>query len=54
LIVVEIDGMFIGYDGVETTGDESASEKGWEFDPATIEEYVPVERTITSYVRANE
>jgi len=46
-IVKEIDGMFIGYEDAETTGDSSASELGFEFDKETIEEYEVKTKTKT-------
>lgn len=36
--VVEIDGMLIGFDDAETTGDNSPSDVGFEFDPESIVE----------------
>lgn len=50
--VVEIDGMYIGFNWATTTGDDTAEEKGWEFDPDTIEEVEKVEEviTVTKYV----
>ena len=36
--VVNIDGMLIGFEDAETTGDDSAQDKGWEFDPESIHE----------------
>jgi hypothetical protein len=36
--VVEIDGMLIGFDDAETTGDRSPSDVGFEFDPESIVE----------------
>ena len=47
--VVEIDGTLIGYEYATTTGDESAAEKGWEFDPLTICKVVAREVTMTVY-----
>jgi len=52
--VVEIDGMFIGYLDAETTSDISAEECGCEFDPATIREVRPVEKTVTVYENVTE
>lgn len=34
--VVEIDGMLIGFESAKTTGDQSPSDTGWEFDPKTV------------------
>ena len=31
--VVEVDGMLIGFSGAKTTGDDSPTDLGWEFDP---------------------
>ena len=49
--VIDIDGMKIGFWDAETTGDDSASDKGWEFDPKTICEVVEKTEivTVTSY-----
>lgn len=47
--VVEVDGMLIGFHNAITTGDESAEEKGWEFDPSSICEVLAKEKTITVY-----
>lgn len=49
--VVEIDGMLIGYDGADTTGDESATDKGWEFDPSSICEVEAKQVVKTEYVK---
>ena len=51
--IVEIDGMFIGYTWVKTTGDNTAFEMGWEFDPETIFEAEEYEETVKKY-RAKE
>jgi len=50
-MVVEVNGMMIGFDGAITTGDDSPREKGWEFNPETICEVEPREVTTTTYVR---
>lgn len=47
--VTKIDGMFIGYWGAETTGDNSPRDCGWEFDPETICEVRPTEVTTIVY-----
>ena len=48
--VVDVDGTKIGYDWAETTGDDSARDKGWEFDPESVcfveEETVTVTKTV--------
>lgn len=48
--VVEVDGMLIGFDDATTTGDDSARDKGWEFDPDSICEVEAKEITTTIYV----
>ena len=42
-VVVELDGMLIGYYGAKTTGDDSPWDKGWEWDLDTVCE---VEKTV--------
>lgn len=37
-VVVEIDGMLIGFESATTTGDASAVDTGWEFDEDSIYE----------------
>lgn len=49
-VVVEIDGMLIGYNGATTTGDDSAYDKGWEFDPSSICEVKSEEVTVVKTV----
>ncbi|MFA5025099.1 MAG: hypothetical protein WC503_01130 [Candidatus Shapirobacteria bacterium] len=49
--VVEIDSVYIGFLQGRTTGDDSAYDKGWEFDPATICEVVPREVKTIIYER---
>jgi hypothetical protein len=34
--VVDVDGTKIGFDWANTTGDDSARDKGWEFDPESV------------------
>lgn len=48
--VVKIGDMLIGFGNAKTTGDNSPSEVGWEFDPSTICEVEPKEVTTTVYV----
>jgi hypothetical protein len=50
-VVVEVDGMLIGFDGATTTGDDSPSDKGWKFDPSSICEVQAREVTTTVYDR---
>ena len=50
-MVVDVDGMLIGFDGAITTGDDSPRDKGWEFDPSTICEVEPREVVTKTYVR---
>ena len=47
--VANVDGMLIGYKYAETTGDESARDKGWEFNPNSICEVDAIEKTIIVY-----
>ena len=49
--LVEIQGKFIGFNWVETTGDESAEDLGWTPDINSICFCEPVEVTITKYKR---
>lgn len=49
--VVNVDGMLIGFDWATTTGDDSASDKGWEFDPSSICEVEEKQVTTTIYSR---
>jgi len=48
-IVVDIDGMKIGFWGAETTGDNSPEDTGWEFNPETICAVVEKTKTVTYY-----
>ena len=48
--VVEINGMYIGYEDAETTGDMNAREAGYEFNIDSICEYEPKEIKTTIYV----
>ena len=48
--VVNIDGMFIEYIHAEANRDESVYELGYEFDPSSIREVVPVETVVITYV----
>lgn len=45
---------YIGWMDAETTGDLTAEERGWEFDPSTIKEYEQVEKVIYSYKPKND
>ena len=47
--VVRIGGMYIGYGGAETTGDNSPIDVGWELEPSSIVEVEPVQKTVTVY-----
>ena len=51
LSVVKINGMLIGFNDAQTTGDDSPYDKGWEFEPESICEVAPYEVTITNYKR---
>ena len=48
---IKIEDTYVGYIYAETTGDMSASEAGYEFDPDSICEMEQVERTITTYIK---
>ncbi|HET8685384.1 MAG TPA: hypothetical protein VFM18_01820 [Methanosarcina sp.] len=48
--VVCVDGMFIGFDHYETTGDNSASDMGLDFNIKSVKEYEPKEIKTTTYV----
>ena len=47
--VIKIDDKYIGYITADTTGDESAWEKGFEFDPDQLCEMEATEKTITVF-----
>ena len=44
-IVVDLEGMLIGFSDAETTGDSNPSELGWEFNTSSICEVVRKEET---------
>ena len=48
--VVDVGGMLIGFDDAKTTGDESAEDRGWEFDQESICEVRSKEVTTTTTV----
>jgi len=50
-VVSDIGGMFIGFDWATGTGDKGFEDIGWEFDPESICEVEPEERTVIVYVR---
>ena len=47
--VVKVAGIYIEFKDAEATGDQSAEEMGYEFDPSTIREVRPVEKTVIMY-----
>lgn len=47
--VVQLGGMHIGYRGAIATGHACLRDLGWYFDPNSIVEVVPVERTVIQY-----
>ena len=49
--VIKIEDTYIGYVFSERTGDMSASEAGYDFDPDSICEMEQVEKTITTYIK---
>ena len=50
-VVCKIRGMFIGFAWANGSGQESPFDVGWEFDPESICEVEPEERTVIVYVR---
>lgn len=48
LTVVNVNGMLVGFDNAKTTGDESPSDKGWEFNADSICEVE--EKTVTTKI----
>ena len=50
-VVVEVNGMLIGYDGAATTGDSNPVDVGWEFDPSSICVVKPKEITTIVFER---
>jgi len=48
--VIKVGDTYIGYRYAETTGDMNPWERGYEFEPDSICEMRPVEKTITTYV----
>lgn len=50
-VVVDIYGMMIGFDWATSDGDDTAEDKGWEFDPESICEVEPEIITKTIYKR---
>ena len=48
---IKIKGTYIGYIYAETTGDMSASEAGYDFDPDSICEMEQIKKTITTYIK---
>ena len=49
LYIVELDGMIIGYIDAETTGDDSAHDKGYEDGVCDIHEMKAVEKMVIVY-----
>ena len=47
--VIKVGDTYIGFITAKTTGDMSAKETGWEFDPDTICEMREVTKTIITY-----
>ncbi|HEX6427973.1 MAG TPA: hypothetical protein VF008_09825 [Niastella sp.] len=52
-IVVDVNGMKIGYNDFYMTGDNSPSDMGLEYDIDSICEVRPVEKTVTVYEKVN-
>ena len=51
--VIKVRDTYIGFNNATTTGDMSAEEVGYDFDPDSICEMERVERTITTYIIKN-
>lgn len=49
--VIKVGDTYIGYIHAETTGDMGASEAGYDFEPNSICEMKPIQKTITTYVQ---
>lgn len=49
--VVDVGGMLIGFDDAKTTGDDSPTDKGWDFNPESICEVTAKEVVKTVYER---
>lgn len=52
--VVEVGNKLFSFENATTTGDESAEDKGWEFDWDTVEEVERVEKEVTKTVVSYE
>jgi len=52
--VVKVKDTYIGYCNAETTGDMSPWEVGYEFDPDSVCEMEPVQKTVTTYIKKEE
>jgi len=49
--IIKVGDVYIGYIYAETTGDMSPREAGYEFDPDSICEMKPIQKTITVYIK---
>ena len=47
---IKVGDTYIGYVYAKTTGDMSPSEAGYDFDPDSICEMKPIQKTITTYI----
>ena len=54
LVVVEIKGQMVGYVAASTTGDNSPSDVGWEFDESSVCFVEPYQHTETRYKRTTK
>ena len=52
--VIKIEDTYVGYIYAETTGDMSASEAGYDFEPDSICEMEQIEKTVTMYIKKEE
>ena len=49
--VIKVGEHYIGYFDAKTTGDDSVRDMGYEIDEDTICEMIPVQKTVTVYVK---
>ena len=49
--IVKAGDTFLSYVYADNTGEMSPSEAGYEFDPDTIQEMEPIQKTVTTYVK---
>ena len=52
--VIKVGERYIGYFDAKTTGDDSVRDMGYEIDLDEICEMIPIQKTITTYIRKKE